>query len=137
MSERSVAREIQDLAALAQVAVEDIQQFVAGRTGAGAIEFAVPGDHCAVVVGIEDFNGDSALPSTTSRGVAGKTVTEVQAANWTIGADLFYVFPTGLVTITLNATPQGGLTYFSRAVGYFLPASAYAKLSRMGTKILS
>jgi len=137
MSDRIVAQELRELAALAQVDVDDIQHFVAGISGAGDIEFDVPADHCAVVVVIEDFNADDALPSTTSKSQGGEVVTEVQTSNWTIGADLFYVFPPGQAKITLTATPQGGKTYFARAVGYILPQSAFARLSRMGTKILS
>jgi hypothetical protein len=137
MSTRIVAQEIRELAELAGVAVADVQHFVAGISGVGSITFDVPQDHCAVVVSIEDFNVDEALTRTTTRGTAGVITTEVQPADWTIGADLFYVFPAGPVSIALAATPEAGKTYFSRAVGYFLPNSAYAMLSRMGTKILS
>ena len=137
MSDRIVAFEIERLAKLAQVETEDIQHFVAGRTGVGNIEFTVPGDHCAVVVAIEDFNVDDALTRTSFMKQSGAVVTEVQAASWTLGGDLFYVFPPGPHAIGLAATPQGGKVYFARAVGYTLPFSAYARLSRMGTRILS
>ena len=137
MSTRSVPQEIRELAALAGVTPDDVYHFVSGISGPGSIEFTVPGDHCAVVVAIEDFNADDAMARTASHSQGGATVTEVQAAEWTTGADLFYVFPAGKVSINLSAEPQGGKTYFARAVGYVLPHSAYSKLSRMGTKILS
>lgn len=137
MSTRIVAQEIRELATLARVDVEEVQHFIAGISGAGSINFTVPGDHCAVVVAIEDFNADEALAKTTSQSQGGKVVTQVQTANWTMGADLFYIFPPGKASITLAATPQGGKTYFARAVGYTLPQRALGRLSRMGTRILS
>jgi hypothetical protein len=137
MSTRVVAQEILALSALAKVGVEEIQHFIAGISGIGAISFDVAGDHCAVVVAIEQFNVDDALTRTASQSQGGALITQVQTSTWSTGSDVLYLFPPGKATITLAATPQGGKTYSARAIGYLLPFSAYPRLSRMATRILS
>ena len=137
---KSVAQEMLALAALAKVDVEEVQHFIVGLSGSpsvvGSIDFTVPGDHCAVVVKIEEFNADDALTRTVTRSEAGAVITEVEAADWTIGADVFLWFPPGSHSINLAATPVGGKSYFARLTGYLLPQAVFKNLSRMGTKIL-
>jgi len=138
---KSIAEEMLALAALARIDVEEVQHFIVGLSGSpsvvGSINFTVPGDHCAVVVMIEEFNADDALTRTATRSEAGAVITEVEASDWSIGADVFLLFPPGRHSINLAATPVGGKRYFARVSGYFLPQGVFKNLSRMGTKILS
>lgn len=144
MGTRNIAEEIMSLVELVnrdqpndfdRIGPGDIQHFISGIQDEGSIQFAVNPDQCAVVVAIEDFNADvSAGKSFLGNG---SVVTVVLAADWTLGGDLFFVFPPGTASIELSATPLGGMTYYARAVGYLLPHRALSRLKRIGTIVFT
>jgi hypothetical protein len=146
MSVRIIADEILKLHALLNadrdaawepIIVDEIQHFITGRTNTGAINFKVPEDYCAVIVAIEQVNVDDTAAQTYTQTERGAVATKALVSQIGLGSDLFYVFGTGAAAITLTATAAAGKTYFARAIGYFLPSRALARLTHIGTKNLS
>lgn len=131
-----VAKNILNLAVLLGVEPQEIQHFVAPRTGQGDVILRIPNGRCVVITRIIQKNVDTSQANTIKIVSAGKAQDVTRELDMVANEEVFYAFRSGELVMTFAHTPQGGMSAHTQVVYYELPGKALEVLQHCATRLV-